>query len=75
MRSDTMKLPATADLPNALPLAEQIVLHRCPVCCTQHSISAARAEMAYGRQICCSPDCEGERRRRARRGCRLVLAS
>jgi hypothetical protein len=41
------------------------LVHRCPVCNSLHAVSAARAEMAYGRQLCCSPDCEGERRRRS----------
>jgi hypothetical protein len=42
------------------------LVHRCPVCDTLHQVSRARAEMAYGRQLSCSPDCEGERRRRSR---------
>jgi hypothetical protein len=70
-----MKLPAATNFAPALQFAEQNVLHRCPVCHTHHAVSAARAEMAYGRQLCCSPDCEGERRRQARRGCRLMPAS
>jgi hypothetical protein len=45
---------------------EPRVIHCCPVCGTRHEISLARAEMAYGRQVCCSPDCESERRRRSR---------
>jgi hypothetical protein len=52
------------------------VTHRCPVCGTRHEISLARAEMGYGRQICCSPDCEGERRRRSRgHPARIVTAN
>jgi len=33
-----------------------------------HEVSAVRAQLAYGRQLSCSPDCEGERRRRSRAG-------
>ncbi|HZQ72810.1 MAG TPA: hypothetical protein VFB08_07830 [Burkholderiales bacterium] len=29
-------------------------------------MNAVRAEFAYGRQFTCSPECESERRRRAR---------
>ena len=43
------------------------ITHVCPVCGASHRVSPARAEMAYGRQLCCSPDCEGERRRAQRR--------
>jgi len=42
------------------------VIHRCPVCDARHGVSIGRAQLAYGRQLCCSPDCEGIRRRRAR---------
>jgi len=42
------------------------VNQRCPVCDARHSVSIGRAQLAYGRQLCCSPDCEGIRRRRAR---------
>ena len=37
-------------------------VHQCPVCGKRHEVTPARAEMAYGRQLCCGPDCEGERR-------------
>jgi len=46
------------------------LLHRCPVCRKEHEVSAVRAEFAYGRQLACGPDCEAERRRRARAGYR-----
>ena len=42
------------------------VVHTCPICAREHSVSDGRAELAYGRQLACCPDCEGERRRRAR---------
>jgi hypothetical protein len=42
------------------------LIHRCPVCGLEHAVSPGRAELAYGRQLCCSPDCEGERRRHSR---------
>lgn len=51
-----------APAPSATPIAR----HRCPVCAKTHLVKAVRAELAYGRQLCCSPDCEAERRRRAR---------
>jgi hypothetical protein len=51
-------------LPADAPAAS--VRHRCPVCGVRHAVSRARAEVAYGRQLCCGPDCEGERRRRQR---------
>jgi hypothetical protein len=50
------------------------VRHCCPICGKPHAVTPARAEMAYGRQLCCSPDCEGERRRRQRRF-NLVLSA
>jgi len=50
----------------SVPAAGRIVVHTCPVCSTRHEISAVRAELAYGRQVSCSPECEGERRRRRR---------
>jgi hypothetical protein len=67
-------MPSPASSPRT-PLPQ--IAHRCPVCAKQHWVSAARAEMAYGRQLSCSPDCEGERRRRARapyRVARLPIA-
>jgi hypothetical protein len=51
------------------------VVHSCPVCNARHEITAVRAAMAYGRQLCCSPDCEGERRRQARSGWRRIVAA
>jgi hypothetical protein len=53
--------------------AAQTVVHRCPVCDARHEVSAARAQLAYGRQLCCGPDCEGARRRRARGACRRIV--
>lgn len=41
-------------------------LHQCPVCGETHEVTAVRAQLAYGRQLCCSPDCEVERRFRMR---------
>lgn len=66
MLSKTAALPARAD---------DVVIHRCPVCATRHAISTARAEMAYGRQLCCGPDCEGVRRRRARSSSHRILVA
>jgi hypothetical protein len=70
-----MKLPAAVDSFPARKPAEQGLLHRCPVCHGLHAVSAARAELAYGRQLCCSPDCEGERRRRARGARRRIVVA
>ena len=50
--------------PEELPASK--LIHRCPVCGVLHAVRPARAEVAYGRQLTCSPECEGERRRRAR---------
>jgi len=57
---------ATSTLESGAAPRTAPLIHRCPICGTQHAVSPARAEMAYGRQLCCSPDCEAERRRRAR---------
>jgi hypothetical protein len=43
-----------------------MVLHTCPICCRRHEVREARAQVAYGRQFTCSPECESERRRRRR---------
>jgi len=48
------------------PLPPSKLVHRCPVCGVLHAVRPARAEVAYGRQLACSPECEAERRRRAR---------
>ena len=40
--------------------------HICPVCGQAHQVRVARAELAYGRQLTCSPECESERRKRMR---------
>jgi hypothetical protein len=40
--------------------------HCCPVCGVGHDVTEARAAFAYGRQLACGPDCEGERRHRGR---------
>lgn len=66
MRPDAMAMLAAADSAPLPRSAVRTVVHICPVCNTHHEICAARAELAYGRQVCCSPDCEGERRRRER---------
>ena len=39
--------------------------HRCPVCARLHQVNEARASVAYGRQLTCSPACESARRHRA----------
>jgi hypothetical protein len=49
-------------------------VHQCPVCGTRHQVTPTRAAMAYGRQLCCGPDCEAERRRRARAPYRVIQA-
>jgi len=43
-----------------------MVLHTCPICGGRHEVREARAQVAYGRQFTCSPECESERRRRRR---------
>ena len=43
-----------------------MILHTCPVCGRVHPVGEARAALAYGRQLTCSPDCESERRKRMR---------
>jgi len=43
-----------------------MVLHTCPICGRSHAVREARAQVAYGRQFTCSPECESERRRRQR---------
>jgi hypothetical protein len=43
------------------PAAQQ-----CSVCGKRHEVTRARAEMALGSQLCCSPACENEDRRRSR---------
>jgi len=43
-----------------------VVSHICPVCGRSHEVREARAEVAYGRQLTCSPECESERRKRRR---------
>ena len=43
-----------------------MVLHTCPLCGRGHEVREARAQVAYGRQFTCSPECESERRRRRR---------
>jgi hypothetical protein len=47
-------------------------MHCCPVCGSPHEVSPSRAELAYGRQLSCSPGCEAERRRRARAPYKLL---
>jgi hypothetical protein len=43
-----------------------MVIHVCPICRRSHQVREARAQVAYGRQFTCSPECESERRRRRR---------
>ena len=43
-----------------------MVFHTCPICGQGHDVRESRAQMAYGRQLTCSPDCESERRKRMR---------
>lgn len=40
-------------------------IHQCPICGTRHEVTRARAEMALGQQLCCSPACENEARGRS----------
>ena len=49
--------------------------HVCPVCHVRHEVSAVRNELSYGRQLCCSPDCESERRRAWRAATRIDRAA
>jgi hypothetical protein len=44
-----------------------MVQHRCPICGALHQVNPVRAPFAYGRQLCCSGECESERRRHRRR--------
>jgi hypothetical protein len=41
-------------------------LFRCPACGVTHAVNAARASVAYGRQLTCSPECESAERQRMR---------
>lgn len=43
-----------------------MVNHVCPICNSTHAVREARAALAYGRQLTCSPDCESVRRKRMR---------
>src|SRR5262245_11003481 len=43
-----------------------MVSHTCLICGRGHAVRGARAQVAYGRQFTCSPECESERRRRRR---------
>jgi hypothetical protein len=43
-----------------------MVSHTCPICGRAHEVREARAQLGYGRQLTCSPDCESERRKRMR---------
>ena len=43
-----------------------MIMHTCPICGCAHEVHPARAQVAYGRQFTCSPDCEIARRRRMR---------
>jgi hypothetical protein len=48
------------------PDAQSLVEHHCPICGASRWVTPGRAYFAYGRQLCCGPDCEAERRRRER---------
>lgn len=53
-----------------------MVWHTCPVCRQRHAVREARATVAHGRQLTCSPDCEAEGRRRMRcRPAQLLVAA
>ncbi|MEW5769127.1 MAG: hypothetical protein AB1831_02065 [Pseudomonadota bacterium] len=41
--------------------------HVCPACGKSHEVPGAHQSVAWGRQLCCSCDCELERRARVRR--------
>jgi len=43
-----------------------MISHTCPICGQAHEVREARVQLAYGRQLTCSPDCESERRKRMR---------
>ena len=75
MPPDAMPMLAPADSGPSPRRAERVVIHCCPVCNALHEVCAALAELAYGRQVCCSPDCEGQRRRRARGAARRIVAA
>ena len=49
-------------------MSNVLVMHACPVCGRTHGVPPARATVAYGRQLTCSPDCESVRRRAMRSG-------
>jgi hypothetical protein len=71
----TMRSRKETSLFESYSLENATLLHRCPVCGTQHEVSAARAQFAYGRQLACNPDCEAERRRRNRASYGIVPAT
>jgi hypothetical protein len=39
-------------------------MHVCPACGRRHEVTRARAEMAWGTQLCCSPECAEDARLR-----------
>lgn len=43
-------------------------VHSCPVCGSKHEVTRARAEMARGAQLMCSPVCEAQSRKLALAG-------
>ena len=47
-------------------MGQLLLMHDCPICGRRHEVNEARASVAYGRQLTCSPECEGARRRLAR---------
>jgi len=75
VRSEALVATHRGDHDRAAQSFQQAVMHRCPVCASRHEVSAARAQLAYGRQLCCSPDCEGARRRSARGACHRILVA
>jgi hypothetical protein len=48
-----------------------MTIHVCPICGKAHEVVPARQLVAWGRQLCCSCDCELERRRRVRNVLRM----
>ena len=48
------------------PEAAAMAPHTCPICGQAHEVRESRAQLAYGRQLTCSPHCESERRKRMR---------
>jgi len=58
--------------PTGVADAQGLIEHHCPICGALRWVTPGRAAFAYGRQLCCGPDCEAERRRRERAPYRLT---